>query len=214
MRSTLVATMLFVLVSVPSSPAKAHPHAWIDVSVRVLFDDAGNFRGIHQTWLFDDFYSMFVLEGAMQIGGGTPSQAALDQLLAENMKNLGEYDFFTEIRSGETQLSTADPLNAETRIVGNRLEMSFELPLVERARIDDMPMSYAIYDPTYYIEMVHAKGDDVITVENAPGSCTVDLQQPSPDPEQTLYAASLGPSETGSDGLGRIFAETVTVTCR
>lgn len=206
-------SMLIVLLLAAPTPSKAHPHAWIDVSVTVLLDDEGRVRGLHQTWLFDDFYSAFVMEGAVTIGGGTVSQDALDALLKENMKNLAEYNYFTDIRSGETPLDTATPVNATTRLVENRLEMAFEIPLETPVTVDAIPMVYKIYDPTYYIEMLHIDREDRITFNKPDASCSAVLREPNPDPEKLLYASSLDQSETGYDGLGGYFAEFVTVTC-
>lgn len=208
----IFATLVLFACSMPL-PSKAHPHAWIDVTVKVLLDDDGRVRGLHQTWLFDDFYSLFVMEGAMGIGGGKVSQPALDALLAENMKNLAEYDYFTDISSGENALPMLAPVNATTQVVGNRLQMAFEVPLADPVSVDDIPLQYRIYDPTFYIEMVHAKAEDKVTFSDDKASCSAVVTQPQPDPEKLLYASSLDQSEQGYNGLGRYFAEVVTVTC-
>ena len=209
----IIVSFVAVLLVLSPVPAKAHPHAWIDVTVTVLLDDDGRVRGLHQTWLFDDFYSAFVMEGAMTIGGGKVSQEALDSLLAENMGNLAEYDYFTEVASGENQLEMAPPINATTQLVGNRLQMAFEVPLASAITANDIPFNYRIYDPTFYVEMVHAETDDNVTFSDASAPCTAVITEPNPDPEKFLFASSLDQSEQGYDGLGRYFAEVVTVTC-
>lgn len=206
------AVALIFVFSVPDR-SYAHPHAWIDVTTKLEFDSAGRIVALHQFWLFDDFYSMFVLEGAVAIGGGAPSQAALEDLMRENMTNLAEYNFFTEARSGNTPLSFDAPYDLATRMDGMRLEMSFVLPIRDPALVSDMPFSYSIFDPSYYIEMLHAKSETRIELINAPEKCRVALQQPEPDPEQVMFAASLGQNEEGPSGLGRIFAETAQVSC-
>lgn len=209
----ILASMLVLLLCLTPVPSKAHPHAWIDVTVKVLLDDDGRVRALHQTWLFDDFYSLFVMEGALEIGGGKISQPALESLLAENMKNLAEYDYFTKISSGENSLSMSPPINATTQVIDKRLEMAFEIPLADPVSVNDIPLTYAIYDPTYYIEMVHIESDQAVTFNKASTSCVANITQPQPDPEKLLYANSLDQSEKGFDGLGRFFAEVVTVTC-
>lgn len=208
----LTAAIASLLICAPA-PASAHPHAWIDVSVTVLLDDDGRVRGLHQKWLFDDFYSVFVMEGALEIGGGKVSQEALEALMAENMKNLAEYDYFTEISSGENRLAMLEPVNGTTQMIENRLEMAFEVPLAEPVPVNDIPLNYRVFDPTFYVEMVHVESNDNVTFSDPAASCSAEIQQPDPDPEKLLYASSLDQSEKGYDGLGRYFAEIVTVKC-
>lgn len=211
--SKFIAAAITSLLIWSPAPTIAHPHAWIDVSVTILLGDDGRVRGLQQKWLFDDFYSAFVMEGAVEIGGGKVSQEALEALMAENMKNLAEYDFFTEISSGENELSMLEPVNGSTQVIENRLEMAFEIPLAEPVPVNDIPLNYRIYDPTFYVEMVHIESDDNVTFSDPSASCSAVIQQPSPDPEKLLYASSLDQSEKGYDGLGRYFAEVVTVKC-
>lgn len=196
-----------VLVSLTvSGQVKAHPHVWADIRVQVEFNDKGLVTGLRQTWLFDDFYSAFV------IGGGV-SQAALDAVLAENMSNLREYNYFTRILSGEARIETANAVDASSRIVDKRLEMTFRLTMPEPLSVADLPMRYAVYDPSYYIEMVHAEAPDAVTLANAPKNCTSKLKQPNPDAEQVFLAGSLDRTQKGPTELGQYFAEEVTVKC-
>jgi ABC-type uncharacterized transport system substrate-binding protein len=196
---------VILLLLIPAQ-GRAHPHVWADIKVQVIFDDKGLLTGLHETWLFDDFYSAFV------IGGGA-TQEQLESVLAENMKNLEEYDYFTRIMSGETRITGAKPEQASSRITGNRLEMSFLLQLPAPLSVSDLPMRYAVYDPAYYIEMLHTKAPDAVTLVNAPKECTSKLEQPKPDMEQVVLAASLDKTQKASDGLGLFFAEAVTVKC-
>lgn len=212
MRS-LAAVLLMFLVAGAPSPAKAHPHTWIDYIVQVKFDDKGRITGLHETWLFDAYYTMFVVEGAQKLANGAPPQESLDAVLAENIKNLGEYAYFTHVHSGETRLKTELATDATTRMVGDRLEMSFFVPLSEPIEANDLAFVYSIYDPSYYVEMLHVKGKGSVELVGAPKGCKYALKKPNPTMSETMFAASIPPSEQGYDGLGRVFAETVRVTC-
>lgn len=206
----LILSIAFILMSVS---AIAHPHVYADIRVQVQFDEMGQVYAIDQHWLFDEFYSVFVTSGAGQNSDGTPDQKALDEVLAENMSHLEAYHYFTKVMSGDARIATEKAINAKTRVVDKRLEMSFRLPLSAPVSIRDMPMHYAIYDPTYYIEMVHAETDQAITLVNAPSGCRAAMKQPNPDPEQIMLAASLDRTQSAGDGLGRFFAEDVSLTC-
>ena len=56
--------------------ADAHPHAWIDVRVTVLFDGDGAITGLRQSWLFDEFYTAFATEGLDGDGDARPPPAS------------------------------------------------------------------------------------------------------------------------------------------
>ena len=194
-------------------PAVAHPHAWIDLTVEVAFDAEGRVAALTETWLFDEFYTVFVIQGADRDGDGTPDQDALDAVMNENMKNLAEYDYFTEVRSGDAEIATGEARATSTRMTDGRLELKFTVPLSDPVSVADMPFRYAVFDPTYYIEMVHAEVDRPVTLAGAPAGCTAAVIQPDPDPEQVVLAASLDRTESAGDTLGKFFAETVRVTC-
>ena len=61
-----------------TTPAHAHPHAWIDVKLEILFDTAGNIMGLRETWLFDEFYTEFALQ---DFGVGKDGKVHPDKLL-------------------------------------------------------------------------------------------------------------------------------------
>ncbi|MBO6949282.1 MAG: DUF1007 family protein [Rhodospirillales bacterium] len=204
---------LIVIAAVDSKPVMAHPHVWADVKVQVLFDDEGRVQALHQYWLFDDYYSAFVISGADMNKDGKPDQAALEEVLAENMKNLKDYDYFSRAWSGDVRIETGEPSDLATGVSGNRLQMSFVLPLAEPVTANDLPFRYAIFDPTYYIEMVHAEAEDAVTLDAAPKNCKAEIRQPNPNPEQVALAASLDRTQSAGDTLGLFFAETVYVTC-
>lgn len=74
--------------------AQAHPHAWIDMKVRLLFDKDGKLTKLTQEWLFDDFYSAYAVQGIPKDKAGKYDPGKLDELSHQNLKNLAEYDYF------------------------------------------------------------------------------------------------------------------------
>ncbi len=193
--------------------AQAHPHAWIDVRVAVVFDDEGRVIGLRQAWLFDEFYTVFATTGLDQDGDGIPDPGLIDALGDENMKNLADFDYFTSIWVGEGKGAFGKATDIASRLAGDRLEMSFFVPLAEPIAVRDAKVTYAVYDPTYYVELLHAEADDAIRLENAPADCSHRLTPPNPDPEMVAFAYSLSPTQSGGDGLGILFAERISLRC-
>lgn len=213
MRLLLAGFCIVVLFSGFPSRAEAHPHAWIDIKVRVLFDEMHRAYAIEQEWLFDDLYSNFVTAGTDLDGDGRPDQDALETVMKENIENLREYKYFTHVKSGEMAIQTSQAIDVTTRMHEKRLQMSFTVPFTEPVSVNDMPLQYQVYDPTYYIEMVHAEVEDAVVLVGAPKDCRPILKQPNPDPSQVLIASSLDRTQTAGNGLGQYFAEKVMTVC-
>ena len=148
----LAAAALLCLAA--SGLAQAHPHGWIDLRMRLVVDDEGRLTGLHQSWLMDPFYSLVVLEELGQAGGEDGLEAALDQLGGEIRDNLVPHGYYTELRLGDDKL-TFDPVNDYTVLErGGRVEFIFLLPLADPQPLAGRTLSYQVFDPTYYIEMV------------------------------------------------------------
>lgn len=212
-RCNLVPWLLAGILAVLPPLAVAHPHAWIDLRVRVLTNDQGEVRGLEQEWLFDPYYSQIVLE---DLGGevSAPTQEAwLTAIAARILENLAAYRYFTTIeQDGEPvpDLSSgAHALSAER----DRLRLRFELLLPRPYALSAAPFSYAIADPTYYIEMLHEDGLGAIRVESGSLDCHVALQPPNPPLALIARAAALAIHETGDPDLGQHFAEWVHIRC-
>ena len=54
-------------------PAAAHPHVWIDMTVSSVFDEDGQLSGFRHVWAFDEFYTVFQLEGFDLAQGNVPA---------------------------------------------------------------------------------------------------------------------------------------------
>lgn len=196
-----------------AAPAVAHPHAFIDVTVEVVFDSAGWVTALRETWLFDEFYTAFAHEGLPRNPDGEVVQAKLDGLTAENLKNLQEYSYFTRIEAAGKRVAVAKAAEPRTRMVDKRMEMSFTLPLAKPLAVGTALVTYAIYDPTYYIEMLHAESPDAIRLSGAPAGCGHKLVEPQPPTETVSLAKAMDRTQSAGDSLGANFAETVEIRC-
>ncbi|PWV72365.1 DUF1007 family protein [Halomonas sp. A11-A] len=201
-----------------SGLAHAHPHGWIDLRMRLVVDDEGRLTGLHQSWRMDPFYSLVVLEELGQTGGEGGLEAALDQLGSEIRDNLVPYGYYTELYLGD-QKQAFDAVNDYTVLErGGRIEFIFLLPLAEPQPLAGQTLRYQVFDPTYYIEMVHEE-EERVPAEDAllvggELACETRIRQASPDPELVMRAAMLDVDDEAEPGLGRHFAETGEVTCR
>ena len=210
-RSLVLTASLAVALTAPL-PLSAHPHSWIDLETRLIFNDAGRLEAIELDWLFDEFYTAFIAEEF--VAAGIEPSAFLTEVAVDNLANLREYDYFTDLRQGEQQLALAEVRSYETGLEGERLWLNFVVPLAAPADPADGAFTLAVFDPTYYIEVLYQEGVSPVLDGIEAEACSIFVMPPSPTAEQVSLAFMLDASQTGETGLGRHFAELATIDCR
>lgn len=208
----LSATVLAILTLGFSGRAFAHPHGWIDLRSTLVLDNDGRLVAFEQEWLFDEFYSVFATDG-WDMGSAAGKQALTD-LARGNLENLRTYNYFTELLADGEQQSLGPVTEFETEFRNGRIWMRFVAPLETPLDMVSKNVSYQVFDPTYYIEILHAKGDVVAFRGGDAGQCKGILSAPTPTMEAVSLAQSLPPDAVPDESLGRLFAEKVDIECR
>jgi len=205
----LLAGLLWLL---PPGTALAHPHAWIDVDIELEADASDRVIALRQTWIIDPTYSRYLYDDAMeQFEGATPEEK-LANLAAEILDNLAEYDWYTELHADDRRI-LGQPEGSATMVMQDRqLRFRFRLLLDEAVDPRNRTLRYAVYDPTYFIEILHAS-ESPPRLELSTGPCRMDILKPRPDPVIVARALALDFTQTGEADLGRHFAEKVTAHC-
>jgi ABC-type uncharacterized transport system substrate-binding protein len=166
----------------------------------------------------DPFYSLVILEELGRDAGEAGLEAGLDLLGLEIRDNLSSQGYYTELRRDDGErlaLGEVDEYTVMER--GGRVEFIFLLPLAEPQSLKDMTLRYQVFDPTYYIEMVHEDdgeqpSDAALTI-GGNLDCRTRILEADPDPDLVMEAAMLDINDDAEPGLGRHFAETGEVTC-
>lgn len=210
LRYLLLITLGLLIATVK---VNAHPHVWIDLRIKPLMDEQGALLGLEQAWRFDPFYSLVLLEELEKGGPEAELEERYDQLALEIVNNLNEVSFFTQGFNNQAP-SQWNPVAQSTLLrVGQRIELRFFLPLQNPLPIEELPFSYQVYDPTYYIEMLHALevGLDKSALKTG---CHLSLETPTPSADLIQKALALDKKATSDDSqLGKYFAEQVTLSC-
>lgn len=205
-----------LLCLVVGEAALAHPHGWIDLRMRLAVDDRGRLTGLEQAWRLDPFYSLVLLEELGQAEEGL--EAGLDRLGLEIRDNLAPQGYFTEMALEGDAVAFGEVEEYTVRERDGRIEFRFRLPLAEPLPLAGSRLRYRVFDPTYYLEVVHEAEDDApaadALVVSGELDCETRILAPSPDPERVAEAARLDATDEAEPGLGRHFAETGEVTCR
>jgi len=185
------------------------------MSIQVLFDAQGRVSGLRETWLFDEYYTAFAMEEFAEKGKPGPTQADIDGFVRRAIENLKEYSYFTDVKSEDTPIA----LGTVTEMSGglaeaSRLWMTFLVPLKTPFDASKKPLTYGVYDPSYYIEMLHVEGENGVRFKDAPDGCQFRKIQPNPTFEAYALAAAADMADTPSETLGALFAERVTIQCK
>ncbi|BAU58330.1 putative exported protein [Halorhodospira halochloris] len=195
------------------STTSAHPHSWIDLRVIVKFNENGEITALEQRWLMDPFASALWLDGMDRDMPEAAREEKLDQAAAEALERVSRHDYFTKVKHGDEEIPHAKARNPKLESdQRQRLQLQFELVLEEPVDPGKAPLRYAVYDPTYYIEILHAESDS-IRLQGGGLHCDLHIDSPSPDPQKVAYAASLGVDVQPDRDLGQHFAEWAEISC-
>jgi len=212
----LLTSSAVMAVLLAAGPAQAHPHVWVTVETKVLFNDAGAITGFRHQWIFDEYYTAFALQGMDKNGDGEYSAAELEPLARTNIESLGDFDYFTFAELGDQKLPRNDPVDYELVYDGTLLTLHFTLPLAEPVPADEAGrFSFSVYDPTFFVSFSLAEEDPVTLAANAPASCAADIgDAPSASAATQNLGEAFFESLDGSEGWGAQFARDVAIRCK
>ena len=193
-------------------PVLAHPHAWIDLRSTVILNENGQVVGVEQQWLFDALYTLFIAEGFDIKSGG--QKKALTRLAETNLRNLRAHDYFTEVLADNKKVSLETVTEYESELRNGRLWMRFVVPFATPIDASKKRLSFAVYDPTFYVEMLHLEGDVVNFRGPFSEKCTAPIVPPNPTAETVMLAQALDRDAQPDNTLGALFAERVEVRCQ
>ena len=194
-------------------PAMAHPHVWVNVRTDVLFDADKRIIGVRHHWEFDEAYSIFAVQGLDTNGDGFYDTKELEPLAKVNIESLVEFDYFTEVKSGGKAIARKEPVDYRAEFKDGVLTLHFTLPLEEPIAAAAQDVSFAVYDPTFYVSFSMADKAPVRLASGAQG-CTSKL---APRAGARARVEQLSEAEflaLGADSqFGAQFATDVFVRC-
>jgi ABC-type nickel/cobalt efflux system permease component RcnA/ABC-type uncharacterized transport system substrate-binding protein len=159
-----------------ASPAAAHPHIFVDAAVVIAFNDRGELSEIRNSWVFDEPFSSWQVQGLDTNGDGTTSPEEMQELADDNLDGLAEYGFYTYVGEGSETLPLVASGSARFTYDNRNSTLTFavapEAPYRPRG-----PVEIAINDPEYYVAITFADMARV-RLENAPAGCAARLDPP------------------------------------
>jgi ABC-type uncharacterized transport system substrate-binding protein len=190
---------------------------WIDARAELGVDDEGRLETVTITWIFDEFYSAFSVEGFDKDRDGKPDPVPMEAMVAQAGEDLREWGYFTDLRLKGERV-TWGPLKAHSASWDNgRLIYRYVLGLAEPLPLaaDAKDLSLRLYDPTFYISILLEERPDAAHLVGAPEGCALSVQEPDGVREVMIDDAVAMADEVqpGQEGLGAAFAQTIGVSC-
>ena len=197
-----------------STVAQAHPHEWIDLRVRLMFDNEKRLTAVEQSWLFDPFFSALVLDELLADRPGRRAIARQAEALGPEMvSNLSEHAFLNEWTFDGAPIDGLNGSFVSARVTRDQFELTFSLDLDQPLDLRGGQFEYSVYDPTYYIEILHARRH-LPELRGAPRGCQREIIEPDTPKDMTDFAASLDQTDASDERLGIHFAERAIIRCR
>lgn len=217
LRHVCWSAVLTMLAGTWASPGLAHPHVWVTYETTVVYDN-GNVVGFDHIWTFDDMYTAMAIEGLDKNGDGTYTREELAELADVNIQGLKDFDYFTYAKLGESALKMAAPKDAWLEHKNGILSLHFRLPLAQPVLAEAEGLTFAIYDPSFFIAFEPEQTEAIKLSAGAPQGCKAQMIEPKSD-ESTLafkeqllndaFAQELGKTTN----IGGGFTRNVSISC-
>lgn len=208
-RALALALLPYSALALMPLPANAHPHVFVDTGLRLVANEAGQITGVEVTWVYDDLYSLLLLED-MQLDGdydGKLTAEELSKLHGFDMQWVKGYvgDLYAQQPGGAAlALSAPQPLSTgfdQGRITTRHLRR-FSAP------VDSVALR--AFDPTYYTAY------DLTGGVIAPEGCNVQIAKADLEAaraQEKAALAQLPPDPDDYPEIGEAFADRVQITC-
>ncbi|WP_128253139.1 DUF1007 family protein [Falsirhodobacter deserti] len=200
------------LACLAASPVGAHPHVFVDESVGFHME-GGDLTGLRIVWLYDAFSTLVLYDQLWldEDGDGLLNEADLETVARGETEWEPGYEGDTYLFRNDAKVPLGRPENATARMVGERVEVTFDLPLAEPLPMAGQQAVLKMYAPDYYYAYTAQE------VLETPEGCRSRIEHFKPDSvSRKLQAelAQLGAEEMPDDpNIGAKFAEEVHLEC-
>lgn len=195
--------------------AQAHPHVWVTVEATVLYDK-GTVVGLTHKWTFDEMYTAMAIQGLDTNNDGTYDRQELAELAQVNIDGLKEFDYFTFAKLGDAPQPFSQPKDYWLEYANGQLSLHLTTPLEKPVLAEAEGLSFAVYDPSYFIAFDMAKTNPVRVSDGAPSGCAASLEVPKEDAELARKlgeALQVGPTGSVGTDLGAAVTKSINVSC-
>ncbi len=170
-RSMILFTSLAlpVLIALEAQPVGAHPHVWVDYSIKVRFDQKG-LTGFHQTWVLDEMFSSSIVSLYDLDENGAFTEDEIEEIRQGVFEYLLEYDYFTHIKIDGRDFDIPHARDFHAFVEGHHVVYEFFLPCEVPVAATHRTLHVLVGDMEYYADMtlapdgLHIQGNEAVSV--------------------------------------------------
>jgi ABC-type uncharacterized transport system substrate-binding protein len=205
------------LLAWAAGPAAAHPHIFIDTGLEVIFDDQGRAAAVRVAWVYDDFYSLTMIQD-LQLDAdydGTLTSEEEGKLSGFDMNWDADYEGDLYVLVGETPVNMGRPHDWTATYQDGRIISTHVRALEAPVELGAEPLVIQVYDPGFYTAYtilgtpVLTHGDDCKVEVFEPDLTEADKQLQAMLQEYTADQSL----EQDFPAVGAAYAEEARVTC-
>jgi ABC-type uncharacterized transport system substrate-binding protein len=147
--------------------ASAHPHVWVIMKCKVIFDASGSVVALQHSWSFDEMTSAFAIQGVKSREGALTREDLASHAM-EQIASLRKVGYFTTVLIGNAQREFNTVSDYWLEFDGKLLTLHFALPLT--IALTPKSLTIEVYDPSYFVDLRFAE-ESPIELILAPGGC-------------------------------------------
>lgn len=189
---------------------QAHPHVFIDTTLRAVVDADGTFTGLEVRWSYDDFYSLLIFSdlGLDPDGDGTLDAGELARLDGFDLQWIEGYEGDSYASRGGAPVALGPPEPRGTTVEDGKIVTTH----FRAASAPAAGLVIKVYDPTFYtayalVGQVEVDGPCTSMVEPA------DLATAYSQLEELLFNTPEDQATEYYPEVGESFADTVMLSC-
>jgi len=135
-----------------SGPLFAHPHVFVQAGVDIVLGEEG-VEGVWQHWVFDEYFSAWVIEDFDLNKDGQFCEAELKVVYEETFRNLENHGFFTRILKNGKTLPITGIEGFAVEIREGHAIYSFYVPMKLLVGSEKESFLIAVYDEDFYCHL-------------------------------------------------------------
>ena len=216
----MILRVALAALALSAAPAAAHPHIFIDTALEVIFDAEGRATAVRVVWVYDDFYSLVMLQDRGLDADGDAALTPEEETKLSGFDMDWDADFAGDLYvldKATDPVALGRPHDWSARVEQGRIVSTHVRDIATPVAVTDPPLVLQVYDPTYYTAYT-ILGTPLLSGAGA-AACTVQVYAPDMTAAQEQLQAVL--QEYAADqsleqdfpAVGAEFAEEARVTC-